>query len=274
MQVRTPQLNFPDHPAHWAPNKEFAQSVNGQSILPAHIEPYLVKVMVKAKAKLDPKEAALHRKLDIFIKQEMQHCRQHIAFNRKLRESGYEGLAEIEAEYAADYDRFLSTKSLRWNLAYSEGFEAMSAIGVTTFFEEYDEFLDGADQSVVDLWKWHLAEEYEHREVAHDVLHKLVGLNPLSAYVFRVHGFLYALKHIGGYGRRMSHYLLAKDRETMSAEEVEASRLRMRHVAEVSKRRAREHLIEIMSPFYRPGKRKPPKGWAAFLARFDPAPVT
>lgn len=270
MQVRAPKLDYSQVSAHWAPNREFAQMQNGNSILPAHIEPYLVKVMVKAKAKLDPRETKLHEELGIFIKQEMQHCKQHLAFNKKIRESGYPGLAEIEAEYAADYDRFLREKSLRFNLAYSEGFEAMSAVGVTAYFEEYDEFLEGADQNAKDLWLWHLAEEYEHREVAHDVFHKLVGLDPVSAYFYRVWGFFYAVKHIRSYGARAVAYLLSVDRVGMTPEELEESEARVAHVNSVMKKRALSHLLDIVSPFYSPHKRKPPRGWAEYLARFDP----
>jgi predicted metal-dependent hydrolase len=72
----------------------------------------------------------------------------------------------LEESYKADYDHFLQTKSLRFNCAYSDGFEAMRSIAVTSFDEEFDEFLEGADPKAVELWKWHLAEDYEHREVA------------------------------------------------------------------------------------------------------------
>jgi len=34
------------------------------------------------------------------------------------------GLKDIEDEMSADYKRFLATKSLKFNMAYSEGFEA------------------------------------------------------------------------------------------------------------------------------------------------------
>lgn len=269
MKVRIPKMKYDSLRAHWSPNAEFAQIQNGQSLLPAYIEPYLVKVMVKAKESLDPANTKLHADLAIFIKQEMQHCKQHISFNRRLRELGYPGLASIEAEYAADYERFLKEKPLRWNLAYSEGFEAMSAIGVTAFFEEFDEFLEGADEYAVDLWKWHLAEEYEHREVAHDVFHALCGLNPVAAYFYRVYGFFCATKHIGGYSKRFVKYLLQTDRKSMTAEEVEESRARVKRINAVFKRRLLGHMLDILSPFYRPAKRKPPRGWAEYMTSFE-----
>ena len=272
MQVRQPKWDFSQIRAHWATNPEFAQIYNAASTVPAHIEPYLVKVMVKAQAKLGPGDDKLRRDLAIFIKQEMQHCKQHIAFNTVLRAQGYEGMAEIEAPYAADYERFLTTKSLRFNCAYSEGFEAMSAIAVTAFFEEFDELLEGADEAAVELWRWHLAEEFEHREVAHDVYHALFGGNPVFAYFYRLYGFAYAITHIRKHTARITAYLLAKDREGMTDEQLAQSRAREAKAQEAMGRRAKEHLKAILSPFYKPAKRPEPRGVAAVLQRYAPAP--
>src|SRR3546814_164359 len=169
---------------------------NAASTVPAYIEPYLVKVMLKAQAALPAAHEKLHRELAIFIKQEMQHCKQHIAFNKALHAGGYEGMLDFEKAYEADYERFLAKKSLRFNCAYSEGFEAMSAVAVTAFFEDFDEFYEGADPEAVEMWKWHLAEEFEHREVAHNVYHALFGRNKIFAYLYRVYGLISAMIHI------------------------------------------------------------------------------
>src|SRR5205814_324582 len=102
MQVRTPNWDFSKVRAHWAQDHEFAQIQNAASTIPAYIEPYLVKVMVKAKAALDPKNERLHRELGIFIKQEMQHCKQHLRFNQALREAGYHEILPIEKKDEQD----------------------------------------------------------------------------------------------------------------------------------------------------------------------------
>ncbi|MDE1145115.1 MAG: metal-dependent hydrolase [Azospirillaceae bacterium] len=271
MQVRFPKWDFSKVSPHWAPNHEFAQIYNAASTVPAYIEPYLVKVMLKAQAVLAPEFEALHQDLAIFIKQEMQHCKQHLSFNKMLRAS-YPGMQEMEQRYAADYDHFLATKSLRFNCAYSEGFEAMSAIAVTAFFEEFDPFLKDADPGAVDLWKWHLAEEFEHREVAHAVFHTLFGRNRVAAYFYRIYGFIYAVSHIRGHVRRVSQYLLAKDREGMTPEELARSQAREAEVRRAAGKRAGEHLKAILSPFYDPAKRPEPRGVADYLARFAKVP--
>ena len=267
MQVRFPKWDFTKVRAHWAPHHEFAQMQNAASTVPAYIEPYLVKVMQRAQAALDPEYVKLHQDLAIFIKQEMQHCRQHIAFNKALRADGYEGMLPIERAYEADYERFLRDKSLRFNVAYSEGFEAVSSVAVDNFFEAFGEFLEGADPEAVELWKWHLAEEYEHREVAHDVYHALFGRGPV-AYVVRIWGFFYAVKHIRAHVRLVQSYLLETDRAGMTAEERAASIARQQHVQEVTGRHAKAHLKRILSPFYKPALRTPPHGLNDVLERY------
>jgi uncharacterized protein len=175
MKVRIPKMDFSQIPVHWAPNPEFAQSYNAFSTVPAHIEPFLVKVMIAAKKVLDPKHAQLHREMEVFIKQEVQHCKLHLAFNKHLVDSGYAVMLPIEAEYKADYDDYLKARSLRFNIAYAEGFESMGCAAAQVFFEDLDEFLDGADDRAADLWRWHLAEEFEHREVCFQLYKALYG---------------------------------------------------------------------------------------------------
>jgi predicted metal-dependent hydrolase len=272
MLVRSPKFDFSNVRPHWSPCWEFAQRYNAGSTVPAHIEPYLVKVMVKAKAALDPKNIELHRDLGIFIKQEMQHCKMHIAFNKKLHESGYEGMIPFEEAYAADYQRFLESRSLRFNLAYSEGFEAMSSIAVTAFFEHFDEFLEGADPEAVELWKWHLAEEYEHRTVAHDVYHALSGMNPVFTYFYRLYGFFYAVRHISKHTDQLAAYLMAKDREGMTPEQIKESKARELLAAKAVKKSAWKHLSAILSPFYKPAKRPAPRGVVLFLMQYVNVP--
>jgi uncharacterized protein len=265
MQVRFPKWDFTGLRAHWSPHREFAQIYNAASTVPAYIEPYLLKVMRLAKDKLDPANVELHRKLDIFIKQEMQHCKLHLSFNKAIRADGYQGMLPIEQAYEADYARFLKTKSLRFNLAYSEGFEAMSSIAVTNFFEEFDGFVEGADPRAVAIWKWHLAEEYEHREVAHEVYHALYGGNKLFAWAYRIYGFITAIRHIRAHTQRVTDYLLETDRAGMTDAERLASVEREKAVATATSKRAKEHLKAIFSINYDPATRPAPRGVQALL---------
>lgn len=265
MQVRVLEADFSSLTPHWAENREFAQLYNAASVCPAHLEPYLVKVMTLAKAALPAHFEKLHEQVRIFTLQEMQHCKQHIAFNKMLR-SAYPDILPIEQAYAADYEGFLKTRSLQFNVAYSEGFEAMSAIPTTCFFEEFDDYWAASDPRAEALWKWHLAEEYEHREVMHDLYRALYGRG-IHAYLYRIYGFFYATRHISKTIGKVSKLLLDKDREGMDPEALAASKAREKKIAKLTYKHVFAHLRKILSPFYDPSIRRPPRGVAEILAR-------
>lgn len=268
MIVRHPGFNFANIRPHWAPVPEFAQSYNAFSTVPAHIEPFLVKVMMKVKDELGDEHAALKEDIETFNKQEVQHCKQHVAFNKRLYEEGYPGMKDLEKPYRDDYQRFLKEKSLKFNVAYCEGFEAMGSAASQVFFEELDEFLEGADEEAMDLWKWHLAEEFEHREVAFKAFHALNGHGPI-AYFKRIYGFLYAVKHIGMHTAKLANYLIEVDRENMTPEEREASEERQKRVMARIRKGSRKRLLKVFSPFYNPANMKPSPGMEPLLAKYS-----
>lgn len=269
MKARFPKFDFSNLRAHWAPNLEFAQRANAASLIPAYIEPYLLKVMMQAKKQIDPAKTELHRDLDIFIKQEMQHCRQHIAFNRRMHDLGYELLKPIEQEFEATFARFLAKKSLRFNLAYSEGFESLSATACVLYFEDYNELLEQADPEPTNMWRWHLAEEFEHRTVCSDVYHELSGLNPVFAYFYRLYGYFYAIAHLGRFQLMVSRKLLEHDRAAMTPAEVQQSLARDKIARKVMGRHFISNFLKICSPFYNPLNRREPRGYRAYLAEFE-----
>lgn len=268
MKVRQPGFDFSAIKPHWAPVKEFAQSYNAFSTVPAHIEPFLVKVMMRVKDALGDEHQALREDIEIFNKQEVQHCKQHVAFNKMLYACGYAGMQDVEKGYRDDYARFLASKSLRFNVAYCEGFEAMGSAAGQVFFEELKEYLDGADESAVNLWKWHLAEEFEHREVCFQAYKALYGKG-VFAYLYRVWAFIYAAKHIGTHTARVAAYLNSVDRQGLSAEEVQASEAREKTLKAKIRKASRERLLRVLSPSYDPAKMIPSPGMAELLARYS-----
>lgn len=270
MKVRKPSLDYSEVPLYWSENREFAQRWNAGSFVPAYIEPFLVKVLREAQPVIGTDDAKLADDVDIFIKQEMEHCKRHVKFNRRFASFGYDELKPLETAFAKDYDDWMTSKSLRFRLAYCEGFEAMSAISVTAIFEESDEFFATADQNVVDLWKWHLAEEYEHRTVMYDVFHEMYGKNPVTSYFWRIYGLFYAMVHMGGFSARATKVLLDKDRSTMTPEQLAQSIANEKRAKKALTRPALKHLLEILSPFYKPARRRPPRGVEAYLGEGFP----
>jgi len=260
MLVRHPQLDFTGLPAWWADNVEVAQSMNAIGIVPAHIEPYLIKVLRKAKDQLDPAQHPdLMADIDVFIKQEAQHLKLHSNLNKVIRDNGYEGMLEFEQSYAADYERFLSTKSLQWNMAYCEGFEALgSSVAQSIVDGIVFESLGEADPRPVELWKWHLAEEYEHRDVAFRTYHALYGHHPVRAWVYRCYGFFTAGRHIGANVSKVYTYLRRVDGSTAKREQPTLK----------SSPGGLKALLNVLSPFYDPVRVKPPQHLEQVLAQY------
>ncbi len=174
----------------------------GLSLLLPYLEPYLIRTMKEAKEQVS--DPALIDDLERFSAQEGQHYRQHMLLNDAIRLQGFPKLAEMEKALDADYRRFTKTKSLRFNLAYAEGFEALTTAVARASFER------GADTkthpAVAALYQWHLIEELEHRTVAFDIYDHVCG-----GYVYRLVAGLYAQWHMSSFIRRVVQYMLEAD---------------------------------------------------------------
>jgi len=144
--------------------------IAGSLLLP-HLEPYLIRSMKAAeKYVTDPVVA---EGLDKFVRQEAQHYQMHKKFNDTVRLAGFPELASFEKELSDDYHRFTNTKSLKFNLAYAEGFEALTMNAVKHMMEPngFGEDLPPFMQMV----EWHFVEELEHRTVTFDVYEHVFG---------------------------------------------------------------------------------------------------
>ena len=100
-----------------------------------------------------------------FTQQEVIHSREHLAFNRRAAESGYE-LAKLEQCVS---ERLALTK-LRppiVSLAATMALEHFTAILAHELLVD-PRHLAGADVATANLWRWHATEEIEHKGVAYD----------------------------------------------------------------------------------------------------------
>jgi uncharacterized protein len=258
---RNPRITFENALPHWAPNHAFAQITNaGSTSLPA-VETYLNKVMQQAAQRM--RAGKLVTDIALFCAQEGNHYRQHRIFNKQLY-APYPELQALEDELHADYARMLATGSLKANAAYCEGFESLGIIHAEFFFERIADLLEGADERLVRLWKWHLAEEFEHRTVCYDVLHAVGG-----GYFTRIRGYLRAMRHLGRYGKRVSDHFLSVDRASMSPQEQEQSALLEKRYRARFMRFALPRLLCVLSPFYDPRRRRAPRGAADLLIEVE-----
>ena len=216
----------------------------GLSLLLPYLEPYLIRTMKEAKKQI--RDPQLIDDLERFSAQEGQHYRQHMLLNDSIRLQGFPKLAEFEKILDADYRRFSKTRSLRFNLAYAEGFEALTTASARFSFER------GVDPnmhpSVEALFQWHLIEELEHRTVAFDVYDHVCG-----GYAYRLVAGLYAQWHMGSFIRRVTRYMLEADPEAVERCGGEAGlRARRRKVGPELRKLFLPKLLKTYSPSYTP----------------------
>lgn len=143
-----------------------------------YLEPYLIRTMrVAAKHVEDP---GLRAEMKAFSGQEAQHYQNHARINdvvrAKLSDNNATALRVLEDRLDADYRRFSAEKSLAFNLAYAEGFEAMTFALARSAMKVAD--ANTAVPEWADLISWHLAEEIEHRTVTFDAYEKIIGRYP------------------------------------------------------------------------------------------------
>lgn len=149
----------------------------GISMTLPYLEPYLVRTMRQALEHCtDPIVAQEVRQ---FIGQEAQHYRQHAVLNDMIRSISpeLEGLRVIENQLEADYQRFTKTKSLKFNLAYAEGFEAATFAGGRQNFRNrvFDRLETIQNTDLLRLFIWHALEEVEHNTVTFNIYEHLYG---------------------------------------------------------------------------------------------------
>ena len=117
------------------------------------------------KAHREGADEKLDAEIRAFVRQEINHTREHIAFNRLAADAGYD-IAAID-------------KRVEEMLALTKGRPPILNLAVTMALEHYTammahEFLanpkhfERADPEVRDMWRWHAVEEVEHKGVAYD----------------------------------------------------------------------------------------------------------
>lgn len=273
LTVRYPKIDYSKVRAHWAPNLAFAHHRNATSFIPTPIEPWLIKIMQLAKGLIPPGHAKLEEDVENFIGQESQHFRQHRMFNKALVAQGYPELEKIEKQLAEELDEFLKNRSLKFLLAYADGFESLGAVSGCIWFEQSDAFLKDADPNMIALWKWHMAEEFEHREVCFQIYHALFGRGVWKAivngYFYRIYGFLFAMVHLNRHMSRMARYMMDVDKAKMTAAEKQKVEADEKLFKKFLLKTARPLLYNFL-PWYNPGRKRMPKGLMEYLKRFEP----
>ena len=199
--VRQMPFDFPDEvdPVFIEGNPEQSFGIIAGSLLLPHLEPYLIRTMSAAAKEVT--DTKILDGLKRFAAQEGQHYRAHMKFNESIRRSGFPGLEALEQELSDDYHRFTKTKSLQFNLAYAEGFEALTMNAIKFIMEPNG--LGDDLCPVMQMFEWHFVEELEHRTVAFDVYDHVCG-----GYFYRLFVGMWAQWHFLNWTRRVTAYML------------------------------------------------------------------
>ncbi|MFA5969326.1 MAG: metal-dependent hydrolase [Sphingomonas sp.] len=109
--------------------------------------------------------AKLEGEINAFIRQEVMHTREHVAFNRQVADRGYDiALLERDVDDALALAR---GKPVIANLAATMALEHFTAMLAHELIAN-PRHLAGAEPQVAALWRWHASEEIEHKGVAYD----------------------------------------------------------------------------------------------------------
>jgi predicted metal-dependent hydrolase len=218
-----------------------------------YLEPYLIRTMkVALKQITDP---GLAEDVRHFSQQEGHHFRNHASLNNEIRAQFDSEVADqlraIEADLGADYQRFSRSRGLRFNVAYAEGFEAMTCAAALAM-AEHGAFEEGSMMPGGDIWAWHMAEEIEHRTVAFNVFDHLVG-----SYLYRIAVGTWSQWHYVRYIMRFASCMAGG-----LGHELE-------RVESVMNRAAVRRYLRTFSPWYDPAKVDVPPQVDSLLERFS-----
>lgn len=117
------------------------------------------------KAHRDGVDEKLAREIRAFTQQEVIHSREHVVFNKKAMEAGYD-LSELEGDID-EVMEIIKSRPPIVNLMATIALEHYTAMMASVMLRD-DKMYEGGEPEWAALWKWHAIEEIEHKGVAYD----------------------------------------------------------------------------------------------------------
>ena len=125
------------------------------------------------KAHRDGVPPKLEAEIRAFVKQEINHTREHLVFNKAAIAAGY-NLDAIDQRLEANL-ALTKNRPPIVNLAVTIALEHYTAMMASDFLSNPKHFA-GAEADSANMWRWHAMEEIEHKGVAYDTyLHATRG---------------------------------------------------------------------------------------------------
>jgi len=161
--IRDERFNRDAKPSRWWAGDAFGTAWhNALSATFPRGEAFFIEAVKAHRAGADPK---LDGEIRAFVRQEINHTREHIAFNRLAEDAGYD-IAKIDQRV----EQLLALTKGRppiANLLVTMALEHYTAMMAHEFLANPSHFED-SDPEVRAMWRWHAVEEIEHKGVAYD----------------------------------------------------------------------------------------------------------
>ncbi len=150
-----------DYELNWSPDRpELACVANGVSLLMPYLEPLVATAVRDSSAEQGGPDTIA------FSRQEMQHFRQHRALNDVLI-GRHPGLQRLDRSMARWFGR-VGKRGCDFRLAFAEGSETVAYHAARWTARRRRTLFANTEPVASTLFLWHLAEEVEHKSVAHD----------------------------------------------------------------------------------------------------------
>jgi predicted metal-dependent hydrolase len=186
---RKARFDWSTTPLHWIPDDPFATHLlNVFHLLLPVSERWFIQVLTEAEPLVA--DAELRAAIKPFVHQESWHSWAHQMVLQHLAEQGIDTtpytdrlqnwLSKLGKQHPG-WPRILQRVSLYRRLAVVAALEPFNAALGEWFIQNRGLDYAGADQTMLDLLRWHGAEEIEHRSLVFDVYQNVCGNYPLRA---------------------------------------------------------------------------------------------
>ncbi len=211
---RKARFDWSSTPLHWVPGDPFSSHMlNVFHLLLPVSERWFIQVITEAAPLVDGAE--LEVAIKAFVQQEAWHAWAHQMVLRHLAEQGIDTtpytdklqkwLSKLGKQHPG-WPRLLQRLSLYRRLAIVAALEPFNAALGEWLIQNRGLDYAGADQTMLDLLRWHGAEEIEHRSLVFDVYQNVCGNYPLRALTMLSTAATFAVWWIAGL-----RFLMAED---------------------------------------------------------------
>jgi predicted metal-dependent hydrolase len=147
----------------WLGGDPFATAfMNALSVTFPKGEAFFIESVKAFRDGADPKLAG---EIRAFVQQEVMHSREHVAFNRRVTDAGYD-VSRLEARITQVLAEAAERPPIA-SLAATMALEHYTAILAAEILRN-PRMMQGADAESGAMWRWHAIEEVEHKGVAYD----------------------------------------------------------------------------------------------------------